>query len=176
MTGDEKKWANNPGGGGVPSMPNLDGHTQPGPGLKRCYGCGGLGHIRGDPKCPAGSAAVWKGAPEGFKKRAEAGTKKPNPQRKGSKGKGGSTQRNLGKRKAVVDTLKLPCHNWTRGNGFCKYAENCRYSHSGPQAGGEKGTALASTVKREKKANIMKSSLVVTKKGERIARSEGKKE
>ncbi len=49
----------------------------------------GLGHIRGDPKCPAGSAAIWKGARDGFKKIMEGGTKKPNPQRKGGKGKGG---------------------------------------------------------------------------------------
>jgi hypothetical protein len=147
-------------------MPILDGHTQPGPGLKRCYGCGGLGRIRGDPKCPAGGTAIWKGAPDGFKKRMEGGTKKAAPQRKGGKGKGGSTQRNLGKRKAEVDTSRLPCHNWTRGNGFCKYAENCRYSHSGPQAGDGKSTALAATVKREKKAKVKKSSLVVTRKGE----------
>ena len=56
---------------GVPAMPILDGHAQPGPDQKRCYGCGSLGHIRGDPKCTAGSKAVWKGAPEGFKRRKE---------------------------------------------------------------------------------------------------------
>jgi hypothetical protein len=121
--------------GGVTSMPILDGHAQPGPGMKRCYGCGALGHVRGDPKCTAGSTAVWKGAPEGFKRKIDGGTKNPNPQRKGGKGKGGATQRNLGKRKADGDTSKLPCHNWARGNGFCKYADNCRYSHSGPKGG-----------------------------------------
>jgi hypothetical protein len=51
---------------------------------------------------------------------------------KGGKGKGGSTQRNLGKRKAD-DTSKLPCHNWSRGNGFCKYADASRYNHDGPK-------------------------------------------
>jgi hypothetical protein len=73
--------------GGVPSMPILDGHTQPGPGLKRCYGCGGLGHIRGDPKCTAGGTAIWKGAPDGFKKRMEGGAKNGAPPRKGAKEK-----------------------------------------------------------------------------------------
>ena len=80
--------------GGVTSMPILDGHAQPGPGVKRCYGCGALGHIRGDPKCTAGGTAVWKGAPEGFKRKIDGGSKNPYPQKKGGKGKGGATQRN----------------------------------------------------------------------------------
>ncbi len=121
--------------GGVPAMPILDGYTQPGPELKRCYGCGGLGHVRGDPKCTVASGASWKGAPEGFKKRIEAGGKNQAPPKKGGKGKGGTTQRNAGKRKADVDTSKLPCHNWSRGNGFYKYADACRYSHAGPKGG-----------------------------------------
>ena len=129
---------------GVPAMPILDGHAQPGPDQKRCYGCGGLGHIRGDPKCLAGKKAVRKGAPEGFKRRRESGAK---PQNKGGKGKGGSTQRNLGTRKSGADTSKLPCHNWSRGNGICKYAEACRYSHDGPKGGGTTSTTMAVTNK-----------------------------
>jgi hypothetical protein len=99
------------------------------PDQKRCYSCGGLGHVRGDPKCTASNGAIWKGAPEGFKRRMGSGLKNPKPQakgKKGGKGKGGSTQRNLGKRKAD-DTSKLPRHYWSRGNGFCKYADACRY-------------------------------------------------
>ncbi len=35
---------------------------------------------------------------------------------------------------------KGPCHNWSRGNGFCKYADACRYSHDGPKGDqGDKG-------------------------------------
>jgi hypothetical protein len=96
---------------GVPSMPILDGHAQPGPDQKRCYGCGGLGHVRGDPKCKAAHGSVWKGAPEGFKRRMEAGAHNLKPNKKGGKGKGGTTQRNAGKKKADVDMSKLPCHN-----------------------------------------------------------------
>jgi hypothetical protein len=63
------------------------------------------------------------------------------PQNKGGKGKGGSTQRNLGKRKSGTDTSKLPCHNWSRG----------RYSHDGPKGGGTTSTTMAVTNKRIKK-------------------------
>ena len=73
-----------------------------------------------------------------LKRRRESGTMNPRPQakvKKGGKGKGGSTQRNRGKRKAE-DTSKLPCRNWSRGNGFCKYAGACRYSYDGPKGGG----------------------------------------
>ena len=132
---------------GVPAMPILEVHVQPGPDQKRCYGCGGLGHIRGDPKCTAGNKAVWKGAPEGFKKGMESGAK---PRNKGGKGKGGSTQRNLGKRKSEADTSTLPCHNWSRGNGFCKYANACRYSHDGPKGGGTTSTTMVVTKKKSK--------------------------
>ncbi len=58
-------------------MPILDWHAQQGPDQKRCYGCGGLGHVRGDPKCSAVKGAIWKGAPEGFKRRMENGMNNP---------------------------------------------------------------------------------------------------
>ena len=80
-------------------MPILDGRAQPGPDPKRCYGCGAMGHVRGDSKCSAGAGEIWKGAPEGFNRRMESGTMNPRPQakgKKGGKGKGGSTQHNLG--------------------------------------------------------------------------------
>jgi hypothetical protein len=47
---------------------------------------------------------------EGFKKRMEARAHNPKPKVKSGKGKGGSTQQNVGKRKADVDTSNLPCH------------------------------------------------------------------
>ncbi len=77
-------------------------------------------------------------------------------EKKGGKGKGGSTQRNLGKRKAE-DTSKLPCHNWSRGNGFCKDADACRYSHDGPKGGGTTSTTKAVTHKRIKTEKNKKS-------------------
>ena len=36
--------------GAEPTMPILDGRAQPGPDQKRCYGCGTMGHVRGDSK------------------------------------------------------------------------------------------------------------------------------
>ncbi len=45
--------------GGHPVLPILQGHEQPGPEQRPCYGCGQRGdHMRGDPKCPAGPNAV----------------------------------------------------------------------------------------------------------------------
>ena len=102
-----------------------------------------------------------------LKRRRESGTMNPRPQakvKKGGKGKGGSTQRNRGKRKAE-DTSKLPCHNWSRGNGFCKYADACRYSHDGPKGGGTTSTTMAVTNKRIKLEKNKKPSLVITEKG-----------
>ena len=102
-----------------------------------------------------------------LKGRRESGTMNPRPQakvKKGGKGKGGSTQRNLGKRKAE-DTSKLPCRNWSRGNGFCKYAGACRYSHDGPKGGGTTSTTMAVTNKRIKLEKNKKPSLVITEKG-----------
>ena len=45
--------------GGHPVLPILQGHDQPGPEQRACYGCGQKGdHFRGDPKCPAGPNAM----------------------------------------------------------------------------------------------------------------------
>jgi hypothetical protein len=35
------------------------------------------------------------------------------------------------------------CHNWSRGNGFCKYEPNCNYKHEGPQGGKKRGADAA---------------------------------
>jgi hypothetical protein len=35
------------------------------------------------------------------------------------------------------------CHNWSRGNGFCKYGPNCNYKHEGPQGGKKRGADAA---------------------------------
>jgi hypothetical protein len=94
--------------------------------------------------------------------RMVRGTLSPKlKERRGGKGKGGSTQRILGKRK-VDDTSKLPCHNWSRGNGFCKYADACRYSHDGPKGGSNQSTTMAVTTKKINKEKKNKPSLVIT--------------
>jgi hypothetical protein len=82
---------------GHPTLPILPGHEQPGPHQKRCYGCGELGHISGDPRCLAGPDDAWKGAPVGWK--ARRGT---DGQRKGKnkgKGKGKGSMKGKGKGK-----------------------------------------------------------------------------
>jgi hypothetical protein len=115
--------------GGHPVLPILQGHEQPGPEQRPCYGCGQRGdHMRGDPKCPAGPNGIWVGAPQVFKDRV---LKKGS---KGGKGKGKPNQRNLGKRKQG-EHEKTPCPNWNRGNGYCKFGPSCRYSHDGPKGG-----------------------------------------
>ncbi len=51
----------------------------------------------------------------------------------------------------------------SRGNnGFCKYAEACRYSHAGPKGGSANKTTLATTVKRVKKNKVKLTSLAVS--------------
>ena len=61
-----------------------------------------------------------------------------------------------------MDTSKLPCYDWSRGNGFCKYAEACRYSHAGPKGSSANKTTLATTVKRAKKNKVKFTSLAVS--------------
>ena len=61
-----------------------------------------------------------------------------------------------------VKTPTLPCHNWSRGNGFCKYADACRYSHDGPKGGSNQSTTMAVTTKKIKKEKKNKPSLVIT--------------
>ncbi len=69
----------------IQCYPILQGHEQPGPEQRACYGCGQRGdHMRGDPKCPAGPNAVWDGAPAIFKERIA----KRVDQREKEKGRG----------------------------------------------------------------------------------------
>jgi hypothetical protein len=151
--------------GGHPVLPILQGHDQPGPEQRPCYGCGQRGdHMRGDPKCPAGPNAIWDGAPEVFKDRIRKQSK-GGRKGKGGKGKGKQTQRNFGMRNAKVDGPKVPCPNWNRGNGFCKYGPNCRNSHDGPkgekQNGKRKHEMVLLNTKKGKKARKQLSSLLI---------------
>jgi hypothetical protein len=64
------------------------------------------------------------------------------------KGKGKTYQRNLGDRKPAEDGNEKKeriCHNWSRGNGYCKYGPSCNYRHDGPQ-GGKKRNADSATL------------------------------
>jgi hypothetical protein len=66
---------------------------------------------------------------------------------------------------------KEPCHNWSHGNGFCKYAEACRFSHDGPKGGQgkakesgpgkRKGDAVFLATKKGKKARKKLTSLLL---------------
>ena len=100
---------------GHPVLPILPGHDQPGPHQRRCFGCGELGHLKGDPFCKAGPDEIWKGAPPLWKARRGAdGKRKGLGKGKGKgngkgggkgigKGKGKPYQRNLGDRKPAED-------------------------------------------------------------------------
>jgi hypothetical protein len=151
---------------GHPVMPILQGHDQPGPEQRACYGCGKRGdHMRGDPKCPAGPNGIWSGAPEVFKERIRKRLKAGNKGK--GKGKGKPVQRNFGNRAQIGDSNKTPCPNWSRGNGFCKYGPACRYSHDGPKGGKSqdfkkrKSEVVFLTTKKGKKARKQLSSLLI---------------
>ena len=153
--------------GGHPVLPILQGHDQPGPEQRPCYGCGQRGdHIRGDPRCPAGPDAIWEGAPAVWRDRIQnrGGRARNAPKGKGKgKGKGKPSPRHLGKRNARDDAPKESCPNWGRGNGFCKYGPNCRLSHDGPKGGAkkQKNQLVFLTTKKGKKARKKLTSLVV---------------
>jgi hypothetical protein len=158
--------------GATPMLPILDGHDQPGPHQKRCYNCGLTGHIGSDPVCKAGPNDVWKGAPASYKQKRQGG----KPKGKGGgkpNAKGGTKQRNARKRKSDSDFSKIACHNWSRGNGFCKYDDNCRYSHDGPKgdksSGKKETTKVSLPVTKKQKKNGNKTALVITDDREFIA-------
>ena len=171
--------------GGHPTLPILAGHEQPGPHQRICYGCGKSGHMRGDKTCAAGPNGVWDGAPQVWKDRVKKGLNKVGGKVTG-KGKGSAQQRNAGKRDDGKSGAKgkEPCHNWSRGNGFCKYAEACRFSHDGPKGGGEKGAenmakrkgdAVFLATKKGKKARKQLTSLLLKDlKGEDKGKPKGK--
>ena len=146
--------------GSTPVLPILNGHDQPGPNQKRCYNCGQTGHISSDPACKAGTTEVWKGAPASYKKKRAGGKTSGKEKRGISDGK--SSQRNKNKRKQDKDFSKIPCHNWARGNGFCKYGDACRYSHEGPKGDQSSGTKekkvsfpITKKLKKEKKTSLI---------------------
>jgi hypothetical protein len=132
---------------GHPSFPIMDDQTQPGAAMMSCYRCGGKGHCAGDPCCKGKGGKVHKDAPQWFRK--QNGTRA-----QGGKGKGKGKGKMGGKGNR---TAKPICHNWSKGNGYCRYAAACNFSHDGPQGGDkrkrEKGstTLPAKAIKRAKK-------------------------
>jgi hypothetical protein len=132
---------------GPPSFPIMDGHTQPGAAMMSCYRCDGKGHRAGDPSCKSKEGKVHKDAPEWFRKQNGA-------RAQGGKGKGKGKGKSGGKGNRNAKPL---CHNWSKGNGYCRYAAACNFSHDGPQGGNkrkrEKGstTLPAKAIKRAKK-------------------------
>jgi hypothetical protein len=105
------------------------------------------GHRAGDPSCKGKEGDVHKDAPEWFRK--QNGTRAP-----GGKGKGKGKGKMGGKGNR---TAKPICHNWSKGNGYCRYAAACNFSHDGPQGGDKRKrengstTLPAKAVKRAKK-------------------------
>jgi hypothetical protein len=132
---------------GHPSFPIMDGHAQPGAAMMSCYRCGVKGHRAGDPSCKGKEGEVHKDAPEWFRKQNGARARGGKGKGKGKGKKGGKGNRNA----------KPLCHNWSKGNGYCRYAAASNFSHDGPQGGdkrkGEKGSTTLPTkaVKRPKK-------------------------
>ena len=131
---------------GVPVM-MMGGHMQPGVGNLTCDACGIAGHKRGDPSCNAKPNDVWEGAPEAWKKRQRSPGngrgrgrgrgKGGNGNGKGGGGKGRGNQRKNnqgnGKNQDRDDGI---CRNYSTGNGYCRFGDNCKFLHTGKKGGG----------------------------------------
>jgi hypothetical protein len=95
------------------------------------------------------------------------GTEFPKKKFNGEKRDGGK-QRNV----KPQDVEKGICFNFSRGNGYCKYGDACKFKHDGPKGGGESGKRKAAliapkgivkTKEKGKKKKVVKSfaSMVV---------------
>jgi hypothetical protein len=117
---------------------------------------------------PAGPNGIWEEAPEVFKARIRKRLKSGNK----GKGKGKGAQKG--------DALKIPCPNWSRGNGFCKYGPACRYSHDGPKGGKpqdkkkRENEVVFLTTKKGKKARKQLSTLLIKEMKDDLAASGNK--
>jgi hypothetical protein len=109
------------GGQKIPSMIMVGGHPQPGADNITCYACGTVGHKRGDPECTAAKGDVWSGAPDSWKDRQK---KRNNDRGKGrDRGNQKKEKKKNGNRDAGV------CRNFTTGNGYCRFGDNCKFLH-----------------------------------------------
>ena len=133
---------------GHPSFPIMDGHTQPGPGMQSCYRCGVKGHRAGDPACKGKEGEVHKDAPDWYRKQNGTRAQGGKGHGKGNgKGKGKGKKGGMGNRNA-----KPLCYNWSQGNGYCRYAAACKFSHDGPQGGDKRKRENGSTTSLPAKA------------------------
>ena len=123
----KKRWdqsSSSKGKAGHPVMLTLeDKKTE-----KRCYGCGQFGHLRGDASCTAGKDDIWGGAPKAYLDKVQ---------------KLFGLTPNGSKRQASSMTKQI-CPYWSSGDGYCKYAERCKFEHSGPQGGSKRGREFGS--------------------------------
>ena len=142
-------------------MPILDGFAQPGACPGPCFCCGEKGHRASDPECQGKEGDFSKDAPEWFKRKVGKGSGNGKGEGKG-KGKGKGKSKAGGNRnwKGKGDSGKPPCANWSKGNGYCKWADNCRFSHDGPKGGKRKSTSLATKGNAKKQKKQMMSMLV----------------
>lgn len=102
---------------------------------KRCYGCGQFGHLRGDASCTAGKDDIWGGAPKAYLDKVQK--------------RFGLTPN--GSKRQAPSTSKQICPYWSSGDGYCKYAERCKFEHSGPQGGSKRGREFGSKGKGKRK-------------------------
>jgi len=140
---------------GHPTMPILDGFAQPGATAGPCYRCGEKDHRATDPLCRGKEGDFSKDAPEWFKRKAGFGSGNGKGKGKGkAKGKGKGRAGGNRNWKGKGDSGKPPCANWSKGNGYCKWGDNCRFAHDGPKGGKRKASASLATkgsVKKQKK-------------------------
>ncbi len=78
--------------------------------------------MKGANECKAGKDAVWGGAPKAYLEKIQK-----------KFGKSPTSE----KRPFTSDT-KQPCPYWSSGDGYCRFAERCHFSHDGPQGGSKR--------------------------------------
>jgi hypothetical protein len=132
---------------------------------RKCYGCGQSGHMRGADECRADKDAVWGGAPKAYLEKIQR--------------KFGATP-SSGKRTFPSSDAKTPCPYWSSGDGYCKFAERCKFDHSGPQGGSKRAREFGKGGKGKGKGKSKgkgkgrgggkgkRTSLMVQKKGVRF--------
>jgi hypothetical protein len=89
---------------------------------RRCYGCGQAGHMRGDPTCKVSKDTVWTGAPKAYHEKVQRRLDRETPS---------------GKR-MTSDKAGQICNFWSTGDGYCKWADKCKFLHVGSQGGSKR--------------------------------------
>ena len=111
-------------GAGASSAPlMMVGGNQPGLFDKplQCWACGSEGHKVGAQECTAKIGEVHPCAPDYYQKKM--------------KNRGSSSSSNGGKSGGRGTRL---CKDYSTGSGYCKWGDNCKFSHDGPKAGGQR--------------------------------------